>query len=136
MVEYPLYLIIYWVDRQSISYRYLCLDKLNYDYFDYMRCFMNGKDKNHSFSIIIILISIIISFYYFGLSASFLISALFIIFVATKVLQHLEDRNLLSCIGIIGPFIMDLSKKNFLYTLQYNSLISTNNNSINNFDNY
>ena len=98
-----------------------------------MRWFMNGKDKNHSFSIIIILISIIISFYYFGLSASFLISALFIIFVATKVLQHLEDRNLLSCIGIIGPFIMDLSKKNFLYTFQYNSLISTINTAFSNW---
>ena len=55
----------------------------------------------------IIIASVIISFFSFGISLSFICSALFIIFVSTRILQDLDNKGLLDIVTLAGPFITD-----------------------------
>ena len=69
-----------------------------------------------TFKITIIIASVIISFFSFGISLSFICSALFIIFVSTRILQDLDNKGLLDIVTLAGPIITDRISDTFFDT--------------------
>lgn len=66
-----------------------------------------------------------ISYYYFGISISFSVSVIFSIFLIVKILQSLEDRNLLSAISILGPILYNIANQVLLNKLDHSELINS-----------